>query len=128
MKFNLKKIKYIKQEDFVQEIELPESPVYYDCGQRRCLALIPQFTTWDENNPTMIWEYKYIWLNNSLSNLSVESGFIRLSEFSKILGSPQHNSKEHSVLEYLLKKPNMTKSDFDFYFNAIFEKLSCIKS
>lgn len=54
----------------------------------------------------------------------IETSFVRLSDFSKIFGSPQHNVKDHNVLEYLINvKPNIVKSDFDFYFNTIIDKL-----
>lgn len=32
MKYDLKVVKITRQEDFVKEIELPETAVFYNCG------------------------------------------------------------------------------------------------
>jgi hypothetical protein len=123
MKFQLKSTKYIKQEDFVKEIELPEAPVYYSCGQGRYLGVFPQFTTWDESNPTAIWEYKYVWVDDYIGDLKIEAGFIRLSEFSQIYGFPQHNQKNFRVLEWILNEPNLSCDTFNSILNGIVEKI-----
>ena len=124
MKFDLKSTKYIKQEVFVQEIDLPESPVYYNCGQCRYLAIFPQFTIWDDNNPMGIWEYKFIWLDDYIGTQKIETGFIRVSEFSQIWGFPQHNKKSHDVLVYLVNHtPNLFRDSFNTIFDDVVNKI-----
>ena len=85
MIIKITKEKYIKQTESDYEVILPEFPTFYKKDIKNYIAMFPQKTHWNEENPHEIWKYEFIEVNDK----TISHGCIMVSEFNNIISYPE---------------------------------------